>query len=282
MIEGKPSHTALRVAVRRAAHQLLDRPLVLDDPLALRIIPEDRANALRAGGTERGPLAPYMRAFFAVRSRVAEDELRAAVGRGVNQYVVLGAGLDTFAYRNPFPSVRVFEVDFPATQQWKRERLGAAGMEVPPSVTYVATDFQREPIQSVLQRAGYDPARPAVYCWLGVTPYLASPVVHDTLRWIAPAIAGGGALVFDYAVPPSQLTLTQRIVFEMMAASVRKVGEPWITFLDPTGLSRDMRAMGFGELDDLGGEELNRRYFSGRTDGLRVGGMGRIMAARGA
>src|SRR5271170_15887 len=137
MQEGKFSRTAHRVAIRRAAHQLLDQPRVLDDPLALRIIGSEAENALRSNPKEDHTFSRAFRAFMAARSRFAEDELARAVAVGVKQYVVLGAGLDTFAYRNPHPSLRVFEVDHPATQAWKRELLELSKVAPAAGLTYV-------------------------------------------------------------------------------------------------------------------------------------------------
>src|SRR6202162_2165714 len=144
MQEGKFSRTAQRVAIRRAAHQLLDQPRVLDDPLALRIIGADAAEGLGTKPKEHHAFSRAFRAFMAARSRYAEDELARAVAEGVRQYVVLGAGLDTFAYRNPHPGLRVFEVDHPATQAWKREQLQAAGITIPPALTFVHIDFEQK------------------------------------------------------------------------------------------------------------------------------------------
>src|ERR1017187_5284252 len=127
MQEGEFSKTANRVAIRRAAHQLLDQPKVLDDPLALRIIGSEAAHDLRSNPKEHHAFSRAFRAFMAARSRYAEDELARAVAHGITQYVVLGAGLDTFAYRNPHSGLRVFVVDHPATQAWKREHLETAG-----------------------------------------------------------------------------------------------------------------------------------------------------------
>ena len=145
MKENLPSGTAQRVAMRRAAHQLLDDPKVFDDPVALRIIDKESASALQADPHqfEATPLSPYLRAFVAARSRYAEDELALGVQRGVSQYVILGAGLDTFAYRNPYPEgvLRVFEVDHPATQTWKRARLEEMGIALPGDVTFAPVDF---------------------------------------------------------------------------------------------------------------------------------------------
>ncbi len=156
MQEGKFSRTARRVAIRRAAHQLLDQPKVLDDPLALRIIGTEAAEELRSNPKEDHAFSRAFRAFMVARSRYAEDELARAVGHGVRQYVVLGAGLDTFAYRNPYPGLRVFEVDHPATQAWKREQLQAAGIAIPPSLTFVPIDFEQQTLADGLGQSGFD------------------------------------------------------------------------------------------------------------------------------
>ena len=162
MREGEGSRTAERVAIRRAAHQLLERPLIFDDPLAIRIIDPFAAERLRAdpAAFDPSPASPFLRAFFAVRSRFAEDELHAAVARGVRQYVVLGAGYDTFAYRNPYFDLRVFEVDHPATQRSKRQRLAAAGIAVPGTATYVPVDFATVSAAEALDDAGFDRSAP--------------------------------------------------------------------------------------------------------------------------
>src|ERR1700676_4204576 len=155
MQEGKFSKTAHRVAIRRAAHQLLDQPKVLDDPLALRIIGTEAADDLRSNPKEHHAFSRAFRAFMAARSRYAEDELARAVAHGVTQYVVLGAGLDTFAYRNPHPGLRVFEVDHPSTQAWKREQLQAAGILIPSSMTFVAVDFERQTLAERLAQSEF-------------------------------------------------------------------------------------------------------------------------------
>src|ERR1700749_3958532 len=156
MIKGRPSQTALRVATRRAAHQLFDTPKVLEDPLAVRIIGRDVAGSLSSIADRLSPSARYMRAFMAARARYAEDQLAEAVGRGVTQFVILGAGLDTFGYRNPFPNLRVFEVDHPATQAWKHEQLQAAGIVVPASSQLVPVDFEKQSLRAQLEAAGFD------------------------------------------------------------------------------------------------------------------------------
>jgi methyltransferase (TIGR00027 family) len=283
MREGQPSLTAQRVAWRRAAHQLLDEPPLFVDPLAIPILGPEAAARLTADpeAGETSMAAPYLRAFFAARSRVAEDALAEGVAAGVRQYVVLGAGLDTFAYRNPHAAsgLRVFEVDHPATQAWKRERLAAAALAVPPSVTFVPVDFARHDLAAELDRAGFDRRVPAFFAWLGVVPYLERDAILQTLGFIARATPAGSGVVFDYGLPPSSLPLLARMVFETVAAKVRAAGEPWRTFFEPGELGRELTALGFDRITDWGDEQLNASYFAARADRLRVGPAGRIVVA---
>jgi methyltransferase (TIGR00027 family) len=283
MKDNPPSATAQRVAMRRAAHQLLDDPKVFDDPVALRIIGKESAAALQADPRkcEATPLSPFLRAFLAARSRCAEDELALGVRRGVRQYVILGAGLDTFAYRNPYPAgvLRVFEVDHPATQTWKRARLEEVGIALPGDLTFAPVDFETQTLEQGLRDAGYDPGQCTFFAWLGVTPYLTTEAVMATLRFIASAPVGSG-VVFDYVISPSLLTPAQRSSFDTLARRVASIGEPWQTFFDPELLTRDLRAMGFGYIEDQGPEEINARYFKNRQDGLRVGSLSHLMHAQ--
>jgi len=279
--EGQGSRTADRVAERRAAHQVRDRPLVLDDPIALRVIRPEVAHELRTNppAREATKLGPYLRAFFVMRSRFAEDALAAAVADGVRQYVVLGAGFDTFAYRNPFPELRVFEVDHPATQAVKRQRLAHSGIEIPSSLTFVPIDFTTTKLDDALRGAGFDETQPAFFSWLGVVPYLERPAIDATFRFIA-SLPKKTALVFDYAVPPESLSWTSRLIVNEMAKRVAALGEPWKTYFDPAALLADLRRAGFSSAEDFGAEALNRRYFAGRTDKLKLGGAGHMAMAR--
>ncbi len=186
MDQNQPSRTALGAALHRAAHQLVDTPPVFVDPLAVRIVGGETEHVLAYAQEDEAARAG-LRAFIAARSRFTEDCLAEACDRGVRQYVLLGAGLDTFAYRSSarFPGLRVFEVDHPATQGWKRERLAAAGISIPPSLTYVPVDFDREILSERLAHAGFEALAPALFAWLGVTPYLTSESVLATLSWVA-------------------------------------------------------------------------------------------------
>ena len=283
MKETRPSATAQRVAMRRAAHQLLDDPKVFDDPVALRIIGKEDASALQADPrqSEATPLSPYLRAFVAVRSRYAEDELALGVRRGVRQYVILGAGLDTFAYRNPHPQgvLHVFEVDHPTTQTWKRARLDEVGIALPDDLTFATVDFETQTLEEGLRAAGYDPTKSTFFSWLGVTEYLTTEAVMATLRFIASAPVGSG-VIFDYMISPSLLTPSQRSSFDTLERRVASAGEPWQAFFDPGLLTRDLQAMGFGYVEDKGPEEINARYFTNRKDGLRVGSLSHVMIAQ--
>ena len=284
MRHGHASRTAERVATRRAAHQLLDSPLVLDDPLALAILsPESRA-ALVADprAYDPSPLSAALRAFFAIRSRLAEDALAEVVVRGVAQYIVLGAGFDTSAYRPPCAtntSLRVFEVDHPDTQTVKRERLAAAGIDIPPNVTFVAADLSRIALRDALLDARFDFGRPAFISWLGVVPYLTLDAISATLAALG-SLPAGTEIVFDYGIPPSMLSGVARLVFNRFAARVAAAGEPWITFFEPSELRTLLEGCGFTRVDDYDGQSLTARYLATRTDGLRLGPMGHIARAR--
>ena len=267
------------MAERRAAHQLLDRPLVFEDPLAVRIIGA-RAEA-NLPEQPKNFVAARFRAFMAARSRFAEDELRDAVARGVRQYVILGAGLDTFAYRNPYPDLRVFEVDHPSTQGWKRKRLAQVGIPIPPTMTFAPVDFTRETFDDALASAGFDEGTPAFFSWLGVTMYLERELVLGTLRAIHEMHASNG-VVFDYAVPRETLGLVGRLALDAVSRRVKKAGEPFKGFFAPADLVAALHEIGYTHIEDLGSTEIDARYFTGRTDKLRSGSqLGRLLSARG-
>jgi methyltransferase (TIGR00027 family) len=280
-VKAGPSLTAYRVALSRAAHQILDAPRVLEDPVAVAIVGERGVAEIRAARLRfQLPPARYLRGFLAARSRVAEDALAQAVRAGVRQYVVLGAGLDTFAYRGcrAAAQLRMFEVDHPATQAWKRRQLAAGGIAVPESLSFVAVDFETETLSARLPSAGWRAEEPTLFSWLGVTMYLTRAAVISILAYVA-GLPRGGGIVFDYAVPRATLGLVGRMAAGALLRRVAAAGEPWKTFFAPTELASELSALGFVRLEDLGPEQLNARFFAGRGDGLRVGGLGRVMTA---
>jgi methyltransferase (TIGR00027 family) len=279
MQEDQFSWTARRVAIRRAAHQLLDDPKVLDDPLALRIIGAEAAEALRSSPRESHGFSRAFRAFMAARSRYAEDQLAQAVAHGVKQCVVLGAGLDTFACRNPHSGLRVFEVDHPATQAWKRDQLQAGGITIPSTLTFVPLDFEQQTLADGLRQAGFRESEPVFFSWLGVTPYLTHAAFRATLSFIAKMPPGSG-VVFDFTIDRKLLNPGQRIAAEALARRVAEAGEPFQLFFDPANLQEVLKGLGFRRTEFLEREQLNARYFNNRTDGLRVrGGLGHLMGA---
>jgi methyltransferase (TIGR00027 family) len=194
---------------------------------------------------------------------------------------VLGAGLDTFAYRNPYQStgLHVFEVDHPATQEWKRAQLHAAGIAIPQEMTFAAVDFERESLEEGLLAAGFSPQEPAFFSWLGVTPYLSRPAFDATLDFIVRRPSGSG-VVFDYAVERSLLSPIQQLALDALAARVARAGEPFQLFFDPNALAGDLRRLGFGNIEDLNCDQINARYFAGRADGLAVSGGGHLLYAQ--
>jgi len=283
MIPAEPSHTAHRVALRRAAHQLLDQPPVLRDPLAIPILGAATAEALRENPAqfETSRVSPYLRAFMAARARFTEDQLAHLRSTGIRQYVILGAGLDTFAYRDPSPELplRVWEVDYPSTQAWKRECLAEANIAVPPHVTFAAVDFERQALPDALAAAGFDADAGALFAWLGVTQYLSHEAIRTTLAYVARATQAGGGVVFDYSIAPHLLSPAQRAVRAMLEAVVSAAGEPWQSTFEPDALVAELRELGFAMAQDVAPDEINSRYLAARTDGLKVGGMSHLMWA---
>lgn len=251
-------------AAHRAVHQVLERGVIFNDPLALRILGPDAEAIVR--DAENDLSRRRLRIFIAVRSRFAEDSLAAAVGRGVSQLVVLGAGLDTFAYRTTLENaLRIFEVDHPATQAWKRERLAEAGISIPETLTFAPVDFERETLVDGLAAAGFDPERQTFFTWLGVVPYLTEQAIFATLGYIA-GLAGGGHVVFDYANPADSIhDEVGRAAHDELAARVAAAGESFKSYFDTDALIDKLRSMGFRDVEDLGPTQIAERYFPGRA-----------------
>ena len=277
------SRTALRVAMLRAAHQILDHPRIFDDPLALLVLGRENVPAQDPNQTwlKETLSSRVLRASLAARSRFAEDQLHAAVKQGVDQYVILGAGLDTFAYRNPYPrdALHVFEVDHPATQIWKRTRLELAGIPIPKTLTFSPVNFETQSLVDGLRGADLDTGKCAFFSWLGVTMYLTKDAISDTLQFVSSMPAGSG-IVFDYMIPPSRLNPIDRKAFDSLAHRVALAGEPFQTFFDPFSLKLTLEAMGFGQVEDLDPEEMDALYFRGQTDTSQVGRIAHMINAR--
>ena len=256
-----PSRTALGVAVHRAIHQELEGGKILWDPLALRILGPDAR--LAGEGARRDPSVRALRLFLAVRSRFAEDTLAAAVPQGIGQLVILGAGLDTFAYRSDLaPRLQIFEVDHPATQAWKRQRLSQAAIAVPPTLTFVPTDLEKDDLAAELAACGFDGTRPSFFICLGVVPYLTHSAVFSTLRYIG-QLCGGAQVVFDYLNPPEEAHEQSEPSAQLTAlqARVASLGEPFQSHFETEGLHAVLRELGFRQIEDLGPAGIRQRYF---------------------
>jgi len=254
---GNPSRTALAAAIHRATHQLIEAGSIFRDDLAMRILGDDAETLVR--NSEQRPSSRRMRLFIAARHRFAEERITHAIRNGVRQVIVLGAGLDTLAYRlTHIEGVRVFEVDHPSTQAWKRESLDRAAIQVPSSLSFVPVDFEHESLTIALERAGCILSDPLFVSWLGVVPYLTDEAVDATFKSLASLNAD---VIFDYANPPESYSPEQRAAHEQRAARVAAIGESWQTYFDTSELHDRLVRLGFAIVDDYGPAEIAARIF---------------------
>lgn len=271
MKPNEPSRTALIVARQRAAHQLLDRGAILDDPFAMKILGEDEEEVLRFASQH--PSASIGRLMTTARSRIAEDALSGAVERGIRQIVILGAGLDTFALRNPHSAqaLRIYEVDHPATQAWKRRRLAEAAIALPPWLIFVPVDFEREDVGQALAAAGFQRNEPAFFTWLGVVPYLTEEAIGSTLETMASI--PNSEVVFDYMEPPQAFSEEMRAMVTKRTEQLEKMNERWASRFEPAGMAAMLRSHGFCAIEDISFGEIRTR-FGGAVQGLAPGQAG--------
>jgi methyltransferase (TIGR00027 family) len=282
--------TALGASLMRAFHTRLDRPPLIDDSWGDRLVSDAERDAmLRLGlgllepatreriqglGSRDEMLAVLMRGHpnygtIVIRSRHAEDALAAAVARGMRQYVIVGAGMDSFGLRRPAfaREVEVFEVDHPATQKLKLERLGECGVSPPTGVHFVAADLSQEGLDAALTQSSFDSLRPAFFSWLGVTQYLTREANLQTFRAIASCAAEGSEVVFTYA-DQRDLDGSGTSDVARFKTTGAAVGEPWVSGFLPAELGDQLAAAGLRLVEDLGPEDLRERYCAGRADAL--------------
>jgi methyltransferase (TIGR00027 family) len=266
MNDGKPSETALLAAAARAAHLIVDEaPPIFSDTLAYALL-GDRAEEFvsyhRLHGTH--PVLVGARAAAATRSRYTEGLLLA---NGVSQYVILGAGLDTFAYRSD-GGVQVFEVDHPSTQQWKRKLLADSGTAIPDTVTYVPVDLEHESPAGGLSAAGFDPARPALVSWLGVVMYLTPEAIGETLAMVG-GFAPGTELVLDYMLSAGLRDAAGDEYVSLVAPVATQRGEPWLSFFAPPEMATLLGEHGFDVIEQLSQHDAVDPALWERSDALR-------------
>ncbi|MGA4843763.1 class I SAM-dependent methyltransferase [Streptomyces sp. G45] len=272
--------TAVRVALWRALHVRADAaPHVLEDEVGLRLAAPDDGWRARPDMDRRGTSG--MRASIVARARLIEDLVVAEARRGVTQYVILGAGLDTFAQRRPdvAAGLRVFEVDRPGTQAWKRRRLTALGFGVPDWLRLVPVDFEAgDSWWEELAAAGLDAGRPAVVASTGVSMYLTREATAATLRQVA-RLAPGTTLATSYLLPLDLLAPEERPLMEATCRAARASGTPFVSFYAPEDMAALARACGFRETRRVSARTLTERYFADRSDGLRPAGAEELLVA---
>jgi methyltransferase (TIGR00027 family) len=274
---------------------VLDRPpRIFEDTLAARLCGAEDEAELRARldrtvaeitrrtNAEFAPFAlRHLMASVILRGRYIEDELERTLASGVSQYVILGAGLDSFAYRRTdlANALRVFEVDHPATQEWKRWRLRELGVATPVNLSYVPVNFEEQSTLELLRSAGYRADAPALFSWLGVATYLRRETIFGVLRTIA-SLAVGTEIIFSYSLTPELLGGEARQVQDFIVQLTAARGEPLISFFDPASLAQEVQSLGFAEVWNFGPEEAYRRYCAERSDGLRPPDYVHLMGAR--
>jgi methyltransferase (TIGR00027 family) len=267
----EPSRTALMIARQRAAHQVLDHGSILYDPFAMKILREDEKDVLQFAN--KHPLASIGRLITAARSRIAEDALSRAVERGIRQIVILGAGLDTFALRNPHSArqIRLYEVDHPATQAWKRQLLDEAQIALPPWLIFVPVDFERDELGENLVTAGFQPNSPAFFTWLGVVPYLTEDAIGRTLDYMSSIPSS--EVVFDYMEAPEASSEEVRQLETERTEQLKKMDERSVSRFEPAGMAALLRSHGFCAIEDINFQEIASR-FGRAVQGLAPGYIG--------
>ncbi len=274
--------------MHRAAHLLLDDdPKILADTFARALAGHasdaDLLRALESIQLFGLPLAaPRLRAIFTARNRYAEDELADAVKRGVTQYVILGAGLDSFAYRRPerMASLDVFEIDHPASQAWKRARVAELGIAPPPRLHHLPIDFERQTLAEGLTDSAKDLDAPAFFSLLGVAQYLTKDALLQILRDVAETCAPGSELVMQFVVPLTMLAAEEAALAHALADRAMATGEPWLSFYEPVEMESHLREAGFETISHFGRDLATERYFRNRTDGLSLPGYFQMMKAQ--
>lgn len=278
------SVTAEVVTILQALHQTLDAsPKILDDPISPLLIDPTgetyKATIAFLDSASRSVKSSF-RTVFNMRSRYTEDCLAESVIRGVRQYVILGAGLDTFAYRQPAwaTSTRVYEVHHPASQEWKRQRLEAAKVSVPENLVFAPIDFETTSLPEGLSAAGFDFSALTFLSLLGVTQYLTAKAI-DALFQFVQSLPQGSEIVFEIIVPDDLMPANEAAVFAAAASGAADRGEPWLTRLRPTELQAKLTDLGFSRVSRLSPEDANERYFRGRHDALASWSAAQMMRA---
>jgi len=279
---GKHSYMAEGTALLRAAHQVLDAdPKILDDPLAVTLMGADTEDVIAADlERQQSVYLRNARTFAVLRSRYVDDELTAALQRGIGQYVILGAGLDTTPYRSAHASrdLTTFEVDHPDTQRWKLEKLRQADIHIPANLHHVTIDFEHQSLAEGLAAGGFNADIPTFFSWLGVTYYLTPESVFDTFRFVA-TMPPASQITFDFTLADSELDAEGLEGYQRISRHLEKYGEPWLARFAPGKLADDLRVLGYSQVSHFSQELAWERYLKNRTDGLSLNPMMQLMSA---
>ncbi|HEX3603867.1 MAG TPA: class I SAM-dependent methyltransferase [Steroidobacteraceae bacterium] len=270
------SRTAIATSLMRAAHTRLDPQPLIEDPWGDLLVPQSARESIR----DESLLSSRAYPNVITRTRYAEDALQAAVAAGVRQYVLIGAGFDSFALRRPpyAADLQIFEIDFPATQTLKLERIEACGITLPDSVHFIAADLSRESVAAALTRSPFQAGELTFFSWLGVTMYLTRAANLATLRSIASCAPARSELVFTYF--DERLFQAQSEAFRELEQRVAAIGEPFLSGFDPAALAADLAACGLELIEDLNGGEVGARYDSTGERGLGQSSTSHIAHAR--
>ena len=270
--EKAPGYTATLAAVGRAVHAESESPLVADH-LALGLAGEAGAT-LMAQMTSQLPEASRQSfgLAFAIRTRFVEDAIAAAIQEGIGQYVILGAGLDSFAYRRPELSQRlkIFEVDRAASQAWKRSRLEKMGIAIPVSVAFIPLDHETDDLRAALVDAGFDPTAPAMVSAIALTQYLAQPAIERILELVA-SFAARSRLMVTYVVPAGELSEMAAAGLAWTMSQAEEHGESFLSMFRPVEFDELLRRSGFSRVEEVGPRELIQTYLAGRPDAQLTG-----------
>jgi methyltransferase (TIGR00027 family) len=279
MLPGRPSQTMLRTATLRAAHQLLDKPLLLRDPIAVGLVPTSSERAVVATLDQHlDPVA--LRLHFAFRSRFTEDRLAEAAVRNVNQYVIVGAGLDTFPWRQPdyARTMTIFAVDHVATLAWTQVLFWERGLPKPANLNFVPADLEDQKLGASLADFGFDSGVPSFCSVLGVTQYLSHQAL-DSLLGFAASLKAGSEIVFSFVPTDAELQGDNARIAADASRRCAAMGEPWKTRLYSRELIERLKDLGFSEVFHLTPELAHQRYFAGREDRSSIPGCEQVICA---